>query len=949
MDISVKNKFSRQIGAVGAKTMEKLMDLNIMIVGAGPVGMEAIKCISLLGIKSLHVVDKDKLTKKQKQHIYYHSETAKTLGENATEFSKHLNSSLIVNNCKSIDMSYIVKNNIKAVIITKISNYDILNIDKFCVENNVKLILGINYELEGYVFSNFNNHTITDKDGEFCVSGFVEEYTKTEETINITVEKLDNNVLSTKGKLVSGINEINIDILGGNQTCINILADNKIEEFIQKNNNVKFVEVKESFNKQYKSLSEKYKDDLNDYTFISDSSSFSENHHDYKQFLERIITQKEPISSHKTKAPFFILSSIIGGIIAHEVIKITGKYMPIEQEIYINYENLRGENFYRSGNNRNSQILDREVIKQLKKMNVFMVGCGALGCELSKNMGMLDMCSNMNSQLSITDMDVIEQSNLNRQFLFGNNDIGSKKSDVVKTKLKEYCPAMNVKEFDYEVGKKTENTFNAVFWDNNDIIINALDNVEARKYVDSRCVEFEKPLFESGTLGPKCNTQTIIPFKTATYSELTDMEEKSIPMCTIKSFPNKIEHCIEWGLDIFHTYISQAITDLHKIISYNKDFKDEVRTITNEFNLNQKLTILDKYVDLYYSRDFKDFIKLFDFMFKYAFEYPILDVLATFPEDLTNTDGSSFWSGKKLKPSVRLMKDIDVSFAKSIYEIINSSFRLNAWDNDYYTEFISDYKSENYKGKTIIVDESKDTVVDETIMNSSITIDTISKKLEGITLNTVATIEYDKDDDIMLNGMAQISNMRADIYNIDKVDILDIKLISGKIIPALSTTTTVISGFVMIELLKYVNSIYKSVYKPCDINVNLGLNQYILFDSMKPGVTYDKMFSPAYNMKVRTIPYKFNTWNKIKVSTTKECCPDIKELVSIIKSDHKIPVNMMTYGSYVIYDCNSNKDKTIYELFDELNIPKCENIKLNIYAYDSQGMPIITPPLIIEN
>ena len=92
---------------------------------------------------------------------------------------------------------------------------------------------------------------------------------------------------------------------------------------------------------------------------------------------------------------------------------------------------------------------------------------------------------------------------------------------------------MNVKEFDYEVGKKTENTFNAAFWDNNDIIINALDNVEARKYVDSRCVEFEKPLFESGTLGPKCNTQTIIPFKTATYSELTDMEEKSIAMCTI--------------------------------------------------------------------------------------------------------------------------------------------------------------------------------------------------------------------------------------------------------------------------------------------------------------------------------------------------------------------------------------------------------------------------------
>ena len=949
MDISVKNKFSRQIGAVGAQTMEKLMDLNIMVVGAEAVGIETIKCIALLGIKSLHVVDKEKFTKKQKQHIYYHSETAKTLGENAVEFSKHLNSSLIAHNCKGIDMEYILKNKINAVIITKMSNYDILNIDKFCVENNVNLILGINYELEGYIFSNFNKHTITDKDGEPCVSGFVEEYTKTGETINITVEKLDNNVLSTKGKLVSGINEINIDIIGGNQTTINILADSKIEEFIQKNNNVKFVEVKESFDKQYKSLSEKYKDDLNDYTFISDSSSFAENNDDYKQFLERIITKKEPINCRKTKSPFFILSSIIGGIIAHEVIKITGKYMPIEQEIYFNYESLRGIDFYRSGNNRNSQILDREVIKKLKKTNVFMVGCGALGCELSKNMGMLDMCSNMNSQLTITDMDVIEQSNLNRQFLFGNNDIGSKKSDVVKTKLKDYCPSMNVKEFDYEVGKKTENTFNAAFWDNNDIIINALDNVEARKYVDSRCVEFEKPLFESGTLGSKCNTQTIIPFKTATYSELTDMEEKSIPMCTIKSFPNKIEHCIEWGLDIFHTYMSQPIMDLNKLLNNTSEFNEEVRTITNEFNLNQKLTILNKYVDLYYSRDFKDFIKLMDFMFKYAFEYPILDVLTTFPEDLTNTDGSSFWSGKKLKPTVKTIKDIDASFAKSIYNIINSSFGINEWDNDYYTEFIDKYKSENYKGKTIIVDESKDTVVDEAIINTDVTVDTISKKVINTVPNVISTIEYDKDDDIMLNGMTQITNMRAEIYSIDKADILDIKLISGKIIPALSTTTTVISGLVMMEVLKYVNSLCKSVYKPCDINVNLGLNQYILFDSMKPSATYDKMFSPAYNMKVRTIPYKFNTWNKIKVSTTKECCPDIQELVSIIKSDHKIPVTMLTYGSQVIYDSTSELNKTIYELYDELNIPKCENIKLNIYAYDSQGIPIITPPLIIEN
>ena len=43
------------------------------------------------------------------------------------------------------------------------------------------------------------------------------------------------------------------------------------------------------------------------------------------------------------------------------------------------------------------------------------------------------------------------------------------------------------------------------------VVVNALDNVNARLYVDARCVYFCKPLLESGTLGPKCNTQMVIP------------------------------------------------------------------------------------------------------------------------------------------------------------------------------------------------------------------------------------------------------------------------------------------------------------------------------------------------------------------------------------------------------------------------------------------------------
>lgn len=43
------------------------------------------------------------------------------------------------------------------------------------------------------------------------------------------------------------------------------------------------------------------------------------------------------------------------------------------------------------------------------------------------------------------------------------------------------------------------------------IVTNALDNVQARRYVDQRCTENRVPLLESGTLGPKGHVQVIIP------------------------------------------------------------------------------------------------------------------------------------------------------------------------------------------------------------------------------------------------------------------------------------------------------------------------------------------------------------------------------------------------------------------------------------------------------
>lgn len=74
--------------------------------------------------------------------------------------------------------------------------------------------------------------------------------------------------------------------------------------------------------------------------------------------------------------------------------------------------------------------------------------------------------------------------------------------------------AINVQDYMTRVGPDTEEVFNDQFWEKLDFVVNAVDNIHARLYVDSRCVWYEKPLLESGTLGTKANSQMVVPHKT---------------------------------------------------------------------------------------------------------------------------------------------------------------------------------------------------------------------------------------------------------------------------------------------------------------------------------------------------------------------------------------------------------------------------------------------------
>lgn len=353
------------------------------------------------------------------------------------------------------------------------------------------------------------------------------------------------------------------------------------------------------------------------------------------------------------------MAAVFGGFAAQEVLKaISGKFSPLKQWLYFDSLESLPENSARNVDTcspLNSRydgqiaVFGKEFQNKISNTNQFLVGAGAIGCEILKNWAMIGLGTGSNTLISVTDMDSIEKSNLNRQFLFRSKDVGQLKSEcaaaaaqVMNPELKGHFVTMHDR-----VGADTEHIFDEKFWISLDGVTNALDNVDARRYVDQRCVFFQKPLLDSGTLGTKGNTQVVIPRLTESYSNSQDPPEQSFPMCTLRSFPNKIEHTIAWARDLFESYFVKPA----EIVNLYLTQPNYLDTILKQGS-NEKATLET-------IRDFlveekplgvEDCIKWARLQFEKQFNNSIQQLLHNFPKDTLTSSGQLFWSGPKRAP-----------------------------------------------------------------------------------------------------------------------------------------------------------------------------------------------------------------------------------------------------------------------------------------------------------
>lgn len=188
-------------------------------------------------------------------------------------------------------------------------------------------------------------------------------------------------------------------------------------------------------------------------------------------------------------------------------------------------------------------IFGEDFVKHLTTLNVLMIGVGGIGCELLKALSPYKF-----NKIEILDLDKIEVSNLNRQFLFRNHHVGRSKAHVAKETVSNMFPHMEIESYHDNI---FEPQYAINFFKKFHIVFMALDNAEARSYVNKLCMILDLPLLEAGTTGHKGQAMLIKKGLSRCYSCFPKPKAKTYPVCTIRTFPEKPIHCIIWGKHLF--------------------------------------------------------------------------------------------------------------------------------------------------------------------------------------------------------------------------------------------------------------------------------------------------------------------------------------------------------------------------------------------------------------
>lgn len=395
-------------------------------------------------------------------------------------------------------------------------------------------------------------------------------------------------------------------------------------------------------------------------------------------------------------------------------------------------------------------MVSERQLEAIKGAKVLMVGAGGIGCELLKTLALSGF-----QDIHIIDMDTIEVSNLNRQFLFRQSHVGQSKAKVARDAVLKFRPQMSITAHHANV---KDPTFNVEFFKQFNVVLNGLDNLDARRHVNRLCLAADVPLVESGTTGFLGQVTVHVKGKTECYECQPKPAPKTYPVCTITSTPSKFVHCIVWAKDLL----------------FAKLFGDKNQENDLNVRSSDAASSSDHAEDVFVRRKDEDIDpygrRIYDHVFGYNIEVassneetwknrnrpkPIYsaDVM---PENLTEQNGNVAKNCVVDTSSVSAMASLGLKNPQDTWTLLESS-RI-------FLEALKLFFAKREK--------------------------------------EIGNLSFDKDDQLAVEFVTAAANIRAASFGISLHSLFEAKGIAGNIVHAVATTNAIIAGLIVIEAIK---------------------------------------------------------------------------------------------------------------------------------------------------
>ncbi|NXA24095.1 UBA1 enzyme, partial [Ibidorhyncha struthersii] len=594
---------------------------------------------------------------------------------------------------------------------------------------------------------------------------------------------------------------------------------------------------------------------------------------------------------------------------------ITGKFVPLDQWLYFDAleclalegaARLTEEDCAPRGSRYDGQIavFGAAFQEQLGCQKYLVVGAGAIGCELLKNFAMMGLAAGPGGDLTITDMDTVALSNLHRQLLYRTTDISKPKSVVAAAAVRRMNPDVRVTADQNQVGLATERLYRDDFFRRLDGVASALDTLEARTYLESRCFRCLTPLLDSGTEGPRGNVLAMVPHLTKPLAPASVPRDGTFPLCTLRYFPRTIQHTLQWARDEFEGLFQLPAEHVSRFM--------EDPAFPEQLPARKALEVLEQVQESLRERprDWQDCLSWARRHWQSCYHNTIVQLLHNFPPEHETSPGVPFWSGDRSCPHPLTFdpeNDTHLEYILAAAHLFAQVHKVPPCSDRAAAQaflrsmVLPPFMPQDGLRIPLAEEEEEVQAPADSGWLVELTGDLVQRRqelLEGeeTQVPLMEPIHFEKDNNIHMDFITAASNLRAENYGIPPADWLTSKRIAGRIVPAIITTTAAVAGLACLEVYKLVGGCRDlSRYR----HSNLRLRDV----------------GCQYRLPPRTAPLQYggrewSCWDRLEMRAVGADGQEmtVQEVLDWLERTHGWTVTMLLHGYTVLYDGGKDEE-----------------------------------------